>query len=111
MNANHFVSSSLEDHFVDTNPPALRGNSFHRYERVKSDLEDSYGRIDVALAKRLMAQHGGPLDSLCRHTELGGRSTTISATIFLPAARSFWACFGSPCQGGYRLFSVKEGAE
>jgi isopenicillin-N N-acyltransferase-like protein len=106
VNTNHFVSSSLKDHFVDTSPPALRGNSFHRYERVKSELEDYYGHIDVTLAKSLMARHGGPLDSLCRHEELGGRSVTISSTIFLPAARSLWTSFGYPCRGGYRLFSV-----
>ena len=57
----------------------------------------------------LMARHGGPLDSLCRHVELGGHLITISATIFLPAAMGFWICFGYPCRGGYRFFSVKDG--
>lgn len=41
VNTNYFVSSRLKDRFVDTNPPSLKGNSFHRYEKVRSELEDS----------------------------------------------------------------------
>jgi hypothetical protein len=70
---------------------------------------EARGRVDAAWAQALMARHGGPLDSLCRHVELGGHLITISATIFLPAAMGFWICFGYPCRGGYRFFSVKDG--
>ena len=112
VNTNHFVSSSLKDHFVDISPPALRGNSFHRYERVKRELEDSYGRTDAALAKRLMAWHGGPLDSLCRHQAPNWPNETLSTTIFLPAGAesctrpSFQFCNGRPCQAAYEDFTI-----
>lgn len=108
VSTNHYVSPQLRAQWVDPTRPHLRGNSQRRREVVKTALTEARGRVDVAWAQTLMARHGGPLDSLCRHEELGGRSVTISAAIFLPATRSFWTCFGYPCRGGYRLFSVKE---
>jgi len=104
VNTNHFVSPCLKGQFVDTNPPKLRGNSSHRYNRVRRELEASYGGIDVALAKRLMAWHGTPLDSLCRHPAPDWDEGTLSTTIFLPAGTgsatspSFLFCNGYPCE-------------
>ena len=112
VNTNHFVSHSLKDHFVDTNPPALKRNSFHRYEKVRSELEDSYGHIDTALAKRLMAWHGSPLDSLCRHPAPNWPEETLSTTIFLPtgtegcARPSLLFCSGRPCQAAYENLTI-----
>lgn len=108
VNTNHFVSPKLRHQWVESEKPHLRGSSQRRREVVRSALMEARGRVDVAWAQALMARHGGPLDALCRHVELGGRSVTISATIFLPAVRSFWTCFGYPCQRGYRLFSMEE---
>jgi len=112
VNTNHFVSSGLKDHFVDTDPPPLKGNSFHRWAKVRGELEDAHGRIDVAFAKRLMAWHGGPLDSLCRHAAPNWRKGTLSTTIFLPAGTggcshpNFLFCHGHPCQAAYEHFTV-----
>ncbi len=108
VSTNHFVTPQLCSKWIEKEEPHLRGNSQRRYEVVREALQQAWGRIDVAWAQELMARHGGPLDSLCRHAELGGCSVTISTTILLPATRSFWACFGHPCQGKYHFFFVKE---
>ena len=105
VNTNHFVSPEMKDSFVDVNPPALKGNSLHRYERLTKELMAAWGEIDVPFARRLMAQHGSPLDSLCRHPVNGQRGRTISTTIFLPVERAFLACLGNPCEGEFRLFA------
>jgi isopenicillin-N N-acyltransferase-like protein len=108
VNTNHFVSPNLETQFVDTNPPKTRGNSFHRYEKLGGVLQGSYGRINVELAQRLMAFHGGPLDSICRHQQvfMGKETGTISTAIFLPAERKLLFCHGRPCEGEYEAFSL-----
>jgi isopenicillin-N N-acyltransferase-like protein len=119
VSTNHFVSPQLRQQWVESpshlyctaspstvslgpgtkgEKPHLQGNSQRRREVVRAALIEARGRIDVAWAQALMARHGGPLDSLCRHEELGGRSVTISSTIFLPAARNLWTCFGYPCR-------------
>jgi isopenicillin-N N-acyltransferase-like protein len=106
VNTNHFVSPELRDCFVDTNPPPKRGNSLHRYERVARELNAALGQIDVPFAQRLMATHGDPLTSICRHQLEGIDSATISTSIFLPVQRKLLFCHGLPCQGDYDGFGV-----
>jgi len=101
VSTNHFVSPELRDCFVDTNPPPKRGNSFHRYERVTRELDDTFGQIDVPFAQRLMASHDTPI---CRHAVAGKDSATNSTSIFLPARRTMLFCHGLPCQGQYDEF-------
>jgi len=104
VNTNHFVRSELRDCFVDTNPLPMRGNSFHRYEKVTRELNAAFGQIDVPFAQRLMAAHGSPLTSICRHQMEGSNSATISTSIFLPAQQTMLFCHGLPCQGQYDEF-------
>jgi predicted choloylglycine hydrolase len=106
VNTNHFVSPEMRDCFVDTNPPATRGNSFHRYEKVTRELDATCGHIDVPFAQRLMATHNGPLASICRHPMVGSKSATLSASIFLPVQRKMLFCYGLPCQGRYEDFAL-----
>jgi len=101
VSTNHFVSPELRDCFVNTNPPPKRGNSFHRYERVTRELDDTFGQIDVPFAMRLMASHDTPI---CRHAVAGKDSATNSTSIFLPARRTMLFCHGLPCQGQYDEF-------
>ncbi len=101
VSTNHFVSPELRDCFVDTYPPPKRGNSFHRYERVTRELDDTFGQIDVPFAQRLMASHETPL---CRHGVAGNESATNSTSIFLPTQRTMLFCHGLPCQGQYDEF-------
>lgn len=108
VNANHFVNPSMEESFVDPNPPPLKGNSFHRYDLVRRELEAAQGSIDLAFARRLMATHAGPLASICRHLELDGRSATTASTIYQPARRILSFCHGYPCQSPYRTVVFDE---
>jgi len=106
VNTNHFVSPSLKDSFVDCSLPPVKGNSFHRYDLVKRELEAVRGNIDVAFAQRLMATHAGPLASICRHLELDGQRATIATTIYQPACRTLRFCHGYPCQSPYHTITL-----
>jgi predicted choloylglycine hydrolase len=110
VNTNHPVSPHLRGHFVDLSPPAVKGNTFRRYDRVSEALGTAHGEIDVAFARGLMATHDGPLGSVCRHPMDGCDSATIAACIFRPVDRTMLFCHGLPCQGTYESFSLlKEG--
>ena len=104
VNTNHFVGPRLRDCFVDTSPPQVKGNSFHRYEKVTNELRAAWGRIDVSFAQWLMATHDGPLASICRHPRMGSELATASTSIFLPVLRKMLFCHGLPCQGHYDDF-------
>jgi isopenicillin-N N-acyltransferase-like protein len=108
VNTNHFVSSDLETQFVDTNPPETKGNSFHRHEKLDGVLRSSHGEIGVELAQHLMAFHGGPLESICRHQQAftGKETGTISTAIYLPVEKKLLFCHGRPCEEEYEVFSL-----
>jgi hypothetical protein len=86
---------------VDTSPPQARGNTFHRYDKVASELNAALGHIDVPFAQQLMATHDGPLASICRHQIAGSESATLSTSIFCPAQRTMLFCHGLPCRNRY----------
>ena len=106
VNTNHFVSPELRDCYVDVHPPSKRGNSFRRYRKVTRELNAAWGQIDVAFAQWLMADHDGPLASICRHPVAGSDAATLSTSIFLPAQRTMLFCHGLPCQGHYDDFAL-----
>ena len=109
VNTNHFVSPSLKERFVDCTRPPVKGNSFHRYNLVRRELEGARGSIDVAFAQHLMATHAGPLASICRHLELDGQSATIATTIYQPARRALRFCHGYPCESPYHTITLDNG--
>jgi isopenicillin-N N-acyltransferase like protein len=106
VNTNHFVSDQMRDHYAGVDPPQARGRSTGRYDLASRALAAAHGRIDVAFARALAATHDGPLGSICCHPGAGSKSTTISATIFLPRQRQMFFCHGLPCQGHFDLFTV-----
>jgi hypothetical protein len=111
VNTNHFVNPSMQESFVDCTLLPVKGNSFHRYDLVRSDLEATQGSIDVAFAQRLMATHAGPLASICRHLELDGQSATIATTIYQPARCTLRFCHGYPCQSPYHTMILDSGRD
>ncbi|MGC9334568.1 MAG: hypothetical protein ACP5JJ_10495, partial [Anaerolineae bacterium] len=76
------------------------------YDLASQALAGAHGQVDVAFAKALAATHDTPLGSICCHPEAESKSTTISATIFLPRQRQILFCHGLPCQGHYDTYSV-----
>jgi predicted choloylglycine hydrolase len=105
VNTNHYRSPVMQPYFVDTDPPARRGNTFQRYQNVKEKLAGAYGRIDLTLAKQLLAAHTDGLDSICCHPSPASETSTIAAMIFLPTQRRMFFCHGQPCQGEYYAFA------
>jgi isopenicillin-N N-acyltransferase like protein len=98
VSANHYVTDALSEHWMDYNPPKLRGNSEARHTRVSQILHSSMGQVDLQFAQELMASHGTRLDSLCRHKDFSPRSTTISSVIYLPKERLIYLAKGLPCR-------------
>lgn len=105
VSTNHYLSPAMKPYFVDTDPPARRGNTFERYQIAKGRLNSAYGRIDLTLAKQLMAAHADRLGSLCCHPSPVSETATIAAIIFLPVQRQMHFCHGQPCQGEYHTFT------
>jgi predicted choloylglycine hydrolase len=106
VSTNHYRSPAMQPYFVDTDPPARRGNTFARYQNASEQLTGAYGCIDLALARQLMAAHGEGLASLCCHPSPASATATIAAIIFLPAQRRMLFCHGQPCGGEYHHLTL-----
>lgn len=102
VSANHFVTAPLRDHWVDRNPPELRGNSQGRHARVTAALQASRGHVNAGWAQELMASHGGPQEAICRHAAKDARSATISTVLYLPQAGRLVYGHGQPCEAEFR---------
>lgn len=100
VNTNHFTDPLLQDAFLETNPVSLKGTSEARYSRLSKLL--STGEHSLAEAKRIMAYHGGALDSLCRHEELAPPYRTISTVFYLPQQSKMIFFGGCPCMAQYQ---------
>jgi len=111
VNTNHRISPLLRRDVVDLDPPAVRGNSLRRYERVSEALKAARGGIDVDFAYGLMARHDPPLGSVCRHPMEGCESQTIASCVFVPVDRVAYFCHGLPCQGTYQAFQPTKGGD
>jgi len=106
VSTNHFSAQHTRMHWVDTNPPRLRGNSQARCQHVETALSAGRGQVDVPWAQALMAWHGNHLDSICRHPEMEAHAVTIASVIFLPQQTCLYATNGLPCQTPFELHRI-----
>lgn len=97
VTTNHFNSQEMAGAFVDTEVPALQGNSVHRYRQAAQALAAQAGQIDVAWGERLLQSHEQSPGSICRHASEGVATATIASMLVLPAERTMVFRHGQPC--------------
>lgn len=97
VNTNHFNDPAIAATFVDTEPPALRGNTYTRFEKASQALLTRAGHIDLEWGEELMRSHEKSPASICRHPHAGDSAATIASIFFLPAARTMVFHHGQPC--------------
>ena len=107
------------NHFL--NPEALgivqplgedRVSTFHRFDRAQSFLRETLARgpIGIEDLSRILADHDGEPDSVCRHVitakpEHERYATVVSAIIDVDAHQLYVAP-GNPCVAEYRRYSM-----
>jgi hypothetical protein len=107
VSTNHFVSPQLSKLWKDKNEHKYRGNSTGRYARVREELLEAKGEVDVQWAKGLMTSHGNPQNAICRHRQVAApNSTTISSILFLPGEKRLHLSNGSPCTTEFHILSL-----
>jgi isopenicillin-N N-acyltransferase like protein len=105
--ANHYITGTLQEKWLDTSPTNQKGNSLERYATVDKALTQEERKIDLSWARRLMASHVNPKGALCRHPEYEPNSETISTVFYQPKTRGMLVAFGLPCRTTF--FSMKVG--
>jgi isopenicillin-N N-acyltransferase-like protein len=99
--ANHCLDAGLQRHEADISPsPGSPG----RCARMQGLLDAAAGRITVEDVKRLLADHTGRPEPICRHAEGAAEWETAAALIAEPAARTLHLSYGPPCEGGFATY-------
>lgn len=114
VSTNHFRSIELCNRCQDLSRSELRGNSQNRYARVAAALETAHGRVDVAWAQALMADHGGRKsntlarrqNAICRHSRVDPPYVTISIAVYAPQARTLFFGNDRPCRAVLQAWPV-----
>lgn len=103
---NHYVTDSMAGSQRLAPDSDEARDSRTRADLLTARLASAVGRIDEDFARTLMAHHGGPLASLCRHRIPGSDARTIASLLCWPRARQVTTCFGFPCRASFRTVDV-----
>lgn len=107
VSTNHFSAPQTHSLWVDREPEHLKGNSLGRRKWLENSLRSSKGKVDIAWAQSVMAQHSNPLTAVCRHIELDPLCETISCVIYLPWQKAMVVANGLPCKTPFEQVSVE----
>jgi len=83
-------------------PPVMATESFNRYEQIRSQMYNNYGRITPETAMEALADHENHPYSICRHDASGpSPSMTLASFIMVPAEGAIYIACGNPCEHEY----------
>lgn len=87
-----------------------RFSSIIRYNRATKLFKKELGKVDVPTFKKVLSDHVGYPESICRHPDpaLGEEDQTqsIFSVVFDLTNKAAWVCHGNPCQGEYRKYEL-----
>ena len=83
-------------------------DSFPRLDRMRTLIDEKYGRVTLANVQAFLSDHSNAPTSICRHlpSPSGGNSKTVCAMIAEPTAGMFHVCKGNPCAGSWKSYQV-----
>jgi len=101
--ANNCLDASVKQHELERLPsPGSPG----RCTRLQALLDALAGRITVEEIKRMLADHAGRPEPLCRHATSAAEWETTSALIAEPASRTLHLSYGPPCEGRFSTYRL-----
>lgn len=101
---NHCLDAAVQPHEIQQLPsPGSPG----RCLRMQALLDAHAGRISVEDIKRMLADHTGRPEPICRHATTATEWETTSALIAEPASRRFHLSYGPPCEGKFATYRIR----
>jgi isopenicillin-N N-acyltransferase-like protein len=102
--ANHCLDGSVRPHEAEVLPsPGSPG----RCARMQELLDAAAGRITVAQVKRMLADHDGRPEPICRHAGNAAEWETTAAVIVEPVPRTLHLSYGPPCEERFATYGFE----
>lgn len=101
--ANHCLDPTVQAHEAEVLPaPGSPG----RCRRMQELLDGAAGRIGVAEIARMLSDHAGRPEPICRHAARPTEWETTAALIVEPASRALHLSYGPPCEGRFATYRI-----
>lgn len=105
--SNHFLTPYLQD--KDLGDQTSFPDTFLRQLRLKKLMKKHYGQLTPEIMMKLMQDHQGYPDSICRHCDLTGPSyeqfDSGASVVAVPGEGKMYAT-SYPCQNPYKLYTL-----
>jgi isopenicillin-N N-acyltransferase-like protein len=107
VHTNHYLSPKMWKFEQDMH---TRFSSIVRYNRARRLFRKELGKVEVSTFKKVLSDHVGYPESICRHADpaLGreDQTQTILSVAFDLTNKVAWICAGNPCEGEYRKYEL-----
>ncbi|HJX04851.1 MAG TPA: C45 family peptidase [Thermoplasmata archaeon] len=107
IHTNHYLSPKMwkfEDNLH------TRFSSIMRYNRARKLFKKELGQVDLSTFLRVLSDHVGYPESICRHPdpELGeeDQTRTIFTVAFDLTNKAAWISAGNPCKGTFKKYEL-----
>ncbi len=105
VHTNHYLSPKMWKFEENMH---TRFSSIVRYNRAKRLFKKELGKVDLEAFKRVLSDHVGYPESICRHPDPAldpeDQTMSIFSIVFNLTEKVVWVCKGNPCQGSYRKY-------
>ena len=107
VHTNHYLSPRMWK--FETNMHT-RFSSILRYNRATRLLKKDLGKVELSTFKRVLSDHVGYPESICRHPdpalEIEKQTQSIFSIVCDLTNKVLWLCHGNPCEGEYKKFEL-----
>ena len=107
VHTNHYLSPRMWGFERDLH---TRWSSIIRYNRATKLFKKELGKVEVSTFRRILSDHVGYPQSICRHADPAlpeeEQTQTIFSEVFDLTNKVAWILQGNPCKGEYRKYEL-----
>jgi isopenicillin-N N-acyltransferase-like protein len=107
IHTNHYLSPRMWKFEANMH---TRFSSIVRYNRARRLFKKELGKVELSTFKKVLSDHVGYHESICRHPDpaLGefDQTKTIFSVAFDLTNKVAWVLWGNPCEGEYRKYEI-----
>jgi len=100
LHSNNYITERFK---AGDTASVFQPDSYHRLDKIRSFMNQHYGRINPETAMEILADHDHHPYSICRHIDpsVPISSTTLASVIMVPAEGAVYIACGNPCEHEY----------
>jgi len=107
IHTNHYLSPKMWKFEENMH---TRFSSIVRYNRAKKLFKKELGKVEVSTFKKVLSDHVGYPESICRHPNpslgIDEQTQTILSVAFDLTNKVAWICAGNPCENEYKKYEL-----